>query len=109
MSAVANAPSNTDAKPTDVERYPGELRRIASNPEMWEDRWVTGSTFWDKGSSHEFLVEFLGSKESDEAGIPREGRAFVPGCGQVSCVNVLTHTRVTILSSSPAVDWTPPA
>lgn len=97
MSSVANAPSNTDAKPIDVERYPGTscppllvprrslLLRDLLTSEMWEDRWVTGSTHWDKGASHEYLVQFLDSEESDKAGVVREGRAFVPGCGQVGC------------------------
>lgn len=51
-------------------------------PAMWEHRWTTGATGWDKGSSHDYLVDFLNSDEADKAGIPHTGAAFVPGCGQ---------------------------
>ena len=44
---------------------------------------MEGTTPWDKGKSHSFLVEFLDSPDAEKAGVPTSGRALVPGCGQV--------------------------
>lgn len=53
-----------------------------------------GNTGWDQGSSHPELVKLLNSPESDDLGVPKQGRALVPGCGMV-CVHVcIRGTRV---------------
>ncbi|OCF42498.1 hypothetical protein I317_03614 [Kwoniella heveanensis CBS 569] len=41
-----------------------------------------GRTGWDQSHSHKTLVSFLNSAQADELGVPREGRALVPGCGK---------------------------
>lgn len=51
---------------------------------MWEYSWSSGNTYWDLAKCHPYLIKFIGSDDSDKAGVPRSGRAFVPGCGQVS-------------------------
>lgn len=51
---------------------------------MWEARWVNRDTRWDQAKPHTVFVKFLNGDASDAAGVPRSGRAFVPGCGGVS-------------------------
>lgn len=51
----------------------------------WEKKWVDNNIHWDQGKSHGALVRFLDDAEATaKAGIPKDGCAFVPGCGQVS-------------------------
>ncbi|WWD22619.1 hypothetical protein CI109_107112 [Kwoniella shandongensis] len=58
---------------------------------IWEERWQQGRTGWDQSSSHPFLTQFLASARSDELGVPRTGRALVPGCGTGYDVNLFAQ------------------
>lgn len=43
-----------------------------------------GRTGWDQQSAHPALVALLSGPRADELGVPKSGRAVVPGCGRVS-------------------------
>ncbi|WVQ64217.1 uncharacterized protein L199_002379 [Kwoniella botswanensis] len=47
----------------------------------WEERWKEGRTGWDQSHSHLSLVSLLRSDLIDKMGIPKKGKALVPGCG----------------------------
>ncbi|WVR03034.1 hypothetical protein IAU60_000023 [Kwoniella sp. DSM 27419] len=48
----------------------------------WEERWQQGRTGWDQAKSHPALVSLIQSDRADQLGIPKRGRALVPGCGK---------------------------
>ncbi|WWC90293.1 uncharacterized protein L201_005226 [Kwoniella dendrophila CBS 6074] len=47
----------------------------------WEERWQEGRTGWDQSQSHASLVSLLKSDKAGELGIPKKGKALIPGCG----------------------------
>ncbi|KAL7419971.1 hypothetical protein Q5752_004934 [Cryptotrichosporon argae] len=54
--------------------------------QSWEDKWADDRTVWDEGGAHAALVAVLGG---EGPGIPRTGRALVPGCGRGYDVHLL--------------------
>lgn len=65
--------------------FPDTVNDVDRYSEAWEGKWATKTTGWDQGHSHPALLKLLDSDEAKKAGIPKTGRAFVPGCGLVRC------------------------
>ncbi|WVW81177.1 hypothetical protein I302_103168 [Kwoniella bestiolae CBS 10118] len=69
----------------------------------WEDRWKEGRTGWDQSRSHLSLVSLLRSELLAELGIPRKGKALIPGCGTGYDV----HTFATVGLDAVGLDLAP--
>ncbi|WWC57494.1 uncharacterized protein I303_100026 [Kwoniella dejecticola CBS 10117] len=69
----------------------------------WEERWQEGRTGWDQSKSHLSLTSLLRSSLVDQLGIPRSGRALVPGCGTGYDV----HTFASIGLDAVGMDLAP--
>lgn len=76
------------------------MAQSTSDDNVWEERWYVslvcvlsgvlticraqGRTPFDQSAAHPAFVKFLRSDTASELGVPKSGKALVPGCGRVS-------------------------
>ena len=57
------------------------VRLVKENPvNGWDEVWKIGITPWDSGDVQPALCDLI---VSNELGLPKVGRALIPGCGRV--------------------------
>ncbi|KAG6856327.1 hypothetical protein H0H87_005528 [Tephrocybe sp. NHM501043] len=66
------------ATPADMATLRDIVKHQSTNPAAWDDAWQANLTPWDAGVFQPPLREII---EGGEVNFPRQGRAFVPGCG----------------------------
>ncbi|KIR53760.1 hypothetical protein I315_03885 [Cryptococcus gattii Ru294] len=68
------------------------MAQSSSDDNVWEERWAQGRTLFDQSAAHPAFVKFLKSDTASELGVPKSGKALVPGCGRGYDVHLLAST-----------------
>ncbi|AAW41015.1 hypothetical protein CNBA5080 [Cryptococcus deneoformans B-3501A] len=68
------------------------MAQASGDDNAWEERWAQGRTAFDQSAAHPVFVKFLKSDIARELGVPKSGKALVPGCGRGYDVHLLAST-----------------
>ncbi|OWT37741.1 hypothetical protein J008_00561 [Cryptococcus neoformans] len=68
------------------------MAQSSGDDNAWEERWAQGRTPFDQSAAHPAFARFLKSDIARDLGVPKSGKALVPGCGRGYDVHLLAST-----------------